>query len=152
MRTIIALLSFGLVTSAYAQNFTGGTATGTGYPGNSIPFTATATGTTSATLTVTPPAGRTVWICGVAATEMAGTGQTAVGTITNLLGPTGAAVSISFLYSGTLGATSAAWIVNDAIPCSPAVAGLAVVVTTPTATAATNTALNVSGFYMSTIP
>src|SRR5262245_31314921 len=101
---IAAALVAAFSCSASAQVFSGGTATGTGYPAGSQPFIAAGTGTTSATATVTAQTGRTTFICGVSATALAGTAQTTVGTVTNLLGQTGAATSFSFLLTGTMAA------------------------------------------------
>ena len=125
-----------------------GPASGTGYPAGATAFVATATGTTSATLTLTPPAGQRAWICGITASALAGTGQTAVGTITNIQGPTGAAVTISFLLQGSMAAASTTGFNEDMVPCAPSVIGQNVVVTAPTSTGATNTTLAVAGYFL----
>lgn len=124
-----------------------GVPAGSGYPAGSQPFVATATGTTSATVTLTPPGGQRAWICGITASALAGTAQTAVGTITNMLGPAGTAVTMSFLLQGSMAATGITGFNEDMVPCMPAVPGQNVVVTTPTSTAATNTTLAVAGYF-----
>src|SRR5262245_31276992 len=121
--------------------------TATGYPTGSQPFVQGATGTTSATLTVTAQTARTTYLCGISATALAGTAQSASGSVTNLLGPTGAAVTANFLLTGTMAAGSVTGYLRDHSPCMPAVAGQNVVVTTPTSTGATSTTLAVSGYF-----
>lgn len=138
-RWLFGLLLALFAVTAYAQQYP--------YPPGAIPFVQNATGTTTATLTITPSATQRVWLCGLVSSSWAGTGQTALGSITNMTGPTGAAVTVNFLQAGPMSATSAASYINDWIPCAPAVVGQAVVVTSPTSTAALFTALTVQGYF-----
>lgn len=109
-----------------------GPASSTGYPAVAQPFTASGTGTTSATVTVTQPTARTIYVCGVVMTESGGTAISANGSITNTING-----AISFAQLGQLAV--------NFYPCIPG-NGSSVVATTPTATAATASAVVVTGY------
>lgn len=144
-RFLLAALALLWVSAAVAQP-----AAGTGYPAGSTPFVAVATAAgTSATLTVTAVTGQRTFICAVSAFENAGTGQTTVGSLTNLQGPALTAVTYSFWFSGlTFSATAAGSYSETFSPCLPVVPGQNVVATSPIATAATASAINVAGYFL----
>jgi hypothetical protein len=148
---LLSGLSLLFIGSALAQTQTWtlpGPASGTGYPLGAQPFTASASAAaTSATVTVTPPTGKTVYVCGIVASENAGTGQTTVGSVTNLLGPALTAVTMSFWYPGTFSATAGANFFDDLLPCAPGMPNTAVVATTPVATLATASTIYVTGYF-----
>jgi hypothetical protein len=100
---MIRLLMFVLVAAALAafsymawaqQPFSGGTATGTGYPTGSLPINATGTATAAPVnvlLAGTP--GRITYLCGFAMTSTGTTAGTVTATITNAIGGT-----MNFIY------------------------------------------------------
>lgn len=110
-------------------------ATDLGYPTASQPFSASGTGTTSATVTVTAPTGfSNIYVCTLTMTEAGGSATTVNGSLTNTVGGT----TLMFAQLGQLVVTFTPCIPNN---------GSAIVATTPTATAATASAVTVTGFY-----
>lgn len=151
MRAIpTALLLLLLPTSALAQasNWWGGAASGTGYPTNSTPVTASATGTTAA-VTATLPAvtGKTTFICGFAMTS--GGTTTAVfanATVTGTIGGT-----LNFAYGDPAPAAGQGRLVVGFSPvCIPASAqNTAISVTQPGGgTGTTAAAVSVWGYQL----
>lgn len=102
MRTALALLFTLMTTPVFAQasNWWGGSASGTGYPINATPITASATGTTAA-VSVTLPGvvGKTTFICGWSMTS-GGTTTAAVGTAT-VAGVIGGTLSYVYVAAAT---------------------------------------------------
>lgn len=145
MRAILALLL--MTTTAFAQqsNWWGGSASGTGYPINSTPITASATGTTAA-VTVTLPGvvGKTTFICGFSMTS-GGTTTAAVGTAT-IVGTIGG--TLSYVYVDA--ATASQLIVRYPPVCIPASAqNTAIVVTMPAGgTGTVAAAVNAYGYQL----
>jgi hypothetical protein len=146
-------LWLGFIASAMAQApswVQSGPSTGTAYPAGAQPFVAAATAAgTSATVTITASPVKTVYVCSVYMAEAAGTAAAGNGTMTNMSGLTGAATTLNFLYpSSAFAATANASLTQTFNPCIPAFAvNQSVVVTTPTATAATTSDVNVTGYY-----
>jgi len=101
----------------------------------SQPFTASATGTTSATVTVTQPTAQpTIYVCHLEMTESGGTAISAAGSLTHTVG----GVTLNFAQLGQLVANFDPCVPND---------GQNMVATTPTSTGATNSAVTVSGYF-----
>jgi hypothetical protein len=130
------LLALAGIALAQAPSWTRSSpATSVGYPPNSQPFTASATGTTSATVTVTQPAAYTnAFVCHIEMTESGGTAISAAGSLTHTVG----GVTVNFAQLGQLVANFNPCLPND---------GSNMVATTPTATGATNSALTVTGYF-----
>jgi hypothetical protein len=132
MKHLAGLFGLLFVSAALAQApLSGGTATGTGYPTSALPFAASGTGTTSATVTVPLIAGQVGYLCGLTMTQAGGTAVSAVGTVTNISG-----ISLSFAALGQVAVTFT--------PCL--VASGNIVGTTPTTTGATNSAITLTGY------
>jgi hypothetical protein len=137
MRAILALLLALITTSALAQqsNWWGGSASGTGYPTNSIPVTASAVGTVAAVIATLPAAvGKTTFICGFSMTSGGSTAAvTGLGTIVGTISGT-----LNFAYVAPIAGTQGRLIVSFAPVCVPASAqNTAIVVTQPAAGAGT---------------
>lgn len=110
-------------------------ATAVRYPPSSQPFTASGTGTTSATVTVTQAAGyANTYVCHLEMTESGGTAISAAGSLTHTVG----GVTLNFAELGQLVANFDPCIPND---------GSNMVATTPTSTGATASAVNVVGYF-----
>ena len=150
MKKLMALVAFLLTTPALAQqsNWWGGSASGTGYPNQSTPITASATGTTGA-LTATLPgvAGKTTFICGFAMTSGGTTtaifaNATVVGTISGTL---------NFVYGDVAPTAGQGRLVVGFSPvCIPASAqNTAIVVTQPAGgTGTTAASVSVWGYQL----
>jgi hypothetical protein len=111
-----ALIALALIaTPAVAQqsNWWGGTHSGTGYPTNSTPITATATATTGAMQATLPGVvGKTTFICGFSLTSVGSTTPNAsTATVTGTISG-----SLNFAYS----AGNSTLVVNFAAICIPA--------------------------------
>ena len=132
--------------AAAQQQASGGVATGTGYPAGSAPFSISATGTTSATLTLNPTISRTIFICNINSAEVGATSQGATGSITNMLGPAATSTTIVISYAGSFSGQANVSFVETFTPCLVGMFGQAIVITTPTATGASATSLTVSGY------
>jgi hypothetical protein len=137
MRFVLALVLALIATSALAQvaNWWGGSASGTGYPTNSTPITASAVGTVAAvTATLPGVVGKTTFVCGFSMTSGGTTAAltvlaTVVGTISGTL---------NFAYVAPAAGTQGRLIVSFAPVCIPASAmNTAIVVTQPAAGAGT---------------
>lgn len=88
--TALLLLLLPTPTLAQVQNWWGGSASGTGFPTNSTPITASATGTTGAISATLPGVvGKTTFLCGFALTS----------------GGTTAALTVNSTVVGTIGGT-----------------------------------------------
>lgn len=110
-------------------------ATDTGYPPGAQPFAASGSGTTSATVTVTQPAAfQNTYVCSITMTESGGSAISAAGTLTHAVGMN----TLTFAQLGQVNLSFSPCIVND---------GSNMVATTPTSTAATNSAVIVTGFF-----
>jgi hypothetical protein len=139
MRIFLALLAALVLvaTSALAQqsNWWGGSSSGTGYPINSTPITASTVGTVAAVVATLPAAvGKTTFICGFSMTSGGNTAAvTGLGTIVGTIGGT-----LNFAYVAPIAGTQGRLIVNFAPVCVPASAqNTAIVVTQPAAGAGT---------------
>lgn len=148
MRALISLLVLLFATSALAQQqpWWGGSASGTGYPTNSTPVTASATGTTAA-LTATLPgvAGKLTFICGFAMTS-AGTTTAAAGTgtVTGTIGGT-----LNFAFEDPAPAAGQGRLIVLFNTCIPANAmNTAIVVTQPAGGTATVAAVTAWGYQL----
>lgn len=142
---LVALVLLATPALAQQSNWWGGSASGTGYPINSTPITASATGTTAA-VSVTLPgvAGKTTFICGFSMTS-AGTTTAVVGTATvaGVIGGT-----LSYVYADP--ATTAVQLIVRYPPvCIPASAqNTAIVVTQPAGGAGTTAAVTAYGYQL----
>lgn len=150
MRAPLILLLSLLTTPALSQasNWWGGSASGTGYPNQSTPITASATGTTAAvTATLPGVVGKTTFICGFVMTS-GGTTTAAFAnaTVTGTIGGT-----LNFVYGAVAPAVGQGLlnIVFDPV-CVPASAqNTAIVVTQPAGgTGTTAEALTVWGYQL----
>lgn len=146
MRFILALLLALAATPAAAQvqNFWGGSASGTGYPNNSTPITASTTGTTAAIVATLPGvAGKTTFLCGFIMSS-GGTTAAAVanGTVTGTVSGT-----LNFTY---VAVSSGQGLLGVAFPdCIPANAmNTAIVVTQPAGGTGTVGAVTVWGYQL----
>ena len=146
---ILAWLVATAATPAVAQviNWWGGSATGTGYPNNSTPVTASATGTTG-TLAATLPgvAGKTTFICGFVMTS-GGSGSTSINpaTVAGTIGGT-----LNFVYVDVPGNTGQGRLVVNFEPvCIPAGAmNTAIVVNMPAGGTGTTAAVSAWGYQL----
>jgi hypothetical protein len=136
MKGLLSCLAFLLFAStAFAQS-PGGPASGTGYPPGAQAYVASATGTTSATVTVNQSATQSTYLCTLTMSESGGSAISAAGSVTNVSGTT-----LNFAQLGQL-----------VVPFTPCLlvtgpgSGSNMVGTTPTATAATNSAITLSGY------
>lgn len=129
---------------AQASNWWGGSATGTGFPNNSIPLTASATGTTGAISATLPGVtGKTTFICGFTLTSGGTTtALVATATITGTIGGT-----MSYVYVFAAGAQG---LFGIAFPnCIPASAqNTAIVVNQPAGGTATVAAVSAWGYQL----
>lgn len=144
----LALFLALIATPAAAQvaNWWGGSASGTGYPTNSIPITNSATGTTAAVVATLPgTTGKTTFICGFAMTA-AGTTTAVAGTGT-ITGTLGGALDFAFLDPAP--AAGQGRLIVPFSPCIPASAmNTAIVVTQPAGGAGTVAAVSAWGYQL----
>ena len=150
MRPILPLLLLFVAAPAAAQapNWWGGSATGTGYPINSTPITASATGTAAAISATLPAvAGKTTFICGFVMSS-GGTTTAAFGNATVVGTVTG---TMNFVY-GAVAPAAGQGLLNVIFNplCIPANAqNIAIVVTQPAGgTGTTAAALSVWGYQL----
>lgn len=138
---VLAVFSY----SVWAQQPpSGGTATGTGYPSNSLPVTASATGTTGAIVATLPSSpGRTTFICGFTMTS----GGTTAALVSN--------ATVAGTISGTMNfsyvdVSSGQGLLGVAFPvCIPAnAASTAIVVTQPAGGTGTVGAVSAWGYQL----
>ena len=148
MRALIALFALLFATPALAQQapWWGGSATGTGYPTNSTPITASTTGTTAAIVATLPGvANKTTFICGFAMTS-AGTTTAAAGTGT-VAGTIGGTMSFAFEDPApSAGQGRLIVLFNACIPASAM--NTAIVVTQPAGGTATVAAVTAWGYQL----
>lgn len=125
--------------------FSGGTATGTGYPTSATPVTASASGTGAVTATLPAAVGRTTWICGFTMTNAPGTsatGTSANATISGTIGGT-----LNFAYNSV---TTGQGLLGVAFPiCIPgSAANTAIVVSQPAPGTVQTTAVTAWGYQL----
>jgi hypothetical protein len=117
---------------------------GSQYPSGAVPLTATATGTTAATVaTLSGTAGKTTYICGFTISADATTALAAAATVTGT-------ISGSLNYIQNVGAATAAGVLTQTFnPCIPASAtNTAIVITSAAAGLAGNTSVNGWGYQL----
>jgi hypothetical protein len=148
MRAFLALLAalvlLATPAGAQVQNWWGGSASGTGYPNNSTPITASATGTTGAISATLPGvAGKVTFICGFTFTS--GGTTTALVTTATITGTIGG--TLSYIYVFTTGSQG---LFGIAFPvCIPASAmNTAIVVNQPAGGTGTVGAVSAWGYQL----
>jgi hypothetical protein len=138
-----------IVTLSQAQvaNWWGGSASGTGYPTNSTPVTASTPGTVGAIAATLPGvAGKTTFICGLSMTSGGNTAAvTGLGTVVGTISGT-----LDFAYVAPAAGTQGRLVVTFAPVCIPASAmNTSIVVTQPAAGAGTvNAAVSAWGYQL----
>ena len=145
--SLVALVLSATPVLAQVQNWWGGSATGTGYPTNSRPITASTPGTVGAIAATLPgAAGKVTYICGFSLTSggntAAATGlATVTGTITGTL---------NYAYVSPAAGTQGKLVVNFAPACIPANGmNQSIVVTQPASgTGTANAAVTAWGYQL----
>jgi hypothetical protein len=131
-----AALVTALMSPAVAQA-PAGPAQGNGYPENATAFVVSATGTTSANVSLPGNLANAniTYVCSINMTESGGSAVSANGTLTHVIGPT----TLQYSQLGQLAQTFT--------PCLPGDnSGSAMVATTPTSTGATASSVIVTGY------
>lgn len=148
LRAALVLLAWFATTPVLAQasNWWGGAATATGYPNNSTPVTASATGTTGA-VTATLPAinGKTTFLCGFVMTSGGTTAATTgPATVTGTING-----ALNFVYEEPALAAGQGRLVVPFAPCVPASGqNTAIVINMPAGGAGTTAAVTSWGYQL----